>query len=80
MGATEGYVGVLTVGLPAADQDARGLGGDALGLVDADGVSEREVGELASVERDLTISAAAFGREVATATPSGVTTNVCRFP
>ena len=42
-GAGEGDVGVLLVGLPAADQDARGLGGDALALVDVHGVGEREL-------------------------------------
>ena len=37
-GAADGDVGVLLVGLPAADEDAGGLGCDALGFVDVRGV------------------------------------------
>ena len=52
-GAAERDVGVPAVGLPAAGEDARGLGGDALGLVDVDGVAQVEVGELVGVDLDL---------------------------
>jgi hypothetical protein len=39
--AAEGDVGALTVGLPAGGEDARGLRGDALALLEVDGVAER---------------------------------------
>lgn len=43
---------MLLVGLPAAGQDARGLGGDPLSLVDVDRVAEREVAEATGVDCD----------------------------
>jgi hypothetical protein len=52
-GAAERDVGVLAVGLPATGEDARGLCGDALRLVDVDGVAQAEVGELRGVDLDL---------------------------
>ena len=39
-GTADRDVGVLAVSLPAAGEDARGLGGDPLRLVDVDGVAE----------------------------------------
>jgi hypothetical protein len=41
--AADGDVGVLAVGLPAAGEDARGFGGEALALVDVDGVCEGDL-------------------------------------
>jgi len=39
--------------LPATGEDARGLCGDALRLIDVDGVAQAEVGELRGVDLDL---------------------------
>jgi hypothetical protein len=55
-GAADGYVGVLLVGLPATDEDAGGLGRDALSFVDVRGIGERQVRERAGVEAYLACS------------------------
>lgn len=51
--AADGDISVLAVGLPAARQDAARLGGEALALVDVDGVGEGEVAELARVDLNV---------------------------